>query len=283
MKYTTLLLLTSSLLVFGCADTTTDSATNTDAAVEPSSAPTNKVLLLSEVDWQQLNPARGDASPLAGTLWGDRNREVPTGFLARFQKGFSSPPHIHNITYRAVVIEGLIHNDDPAAADMWMPPGSFWTQPAGESHITSANGESNMALVEIDHGPYLVQPIEQASDNGERPINIDASNVVWVNPAEGNNKGVKVAYLWDDAKTTGDRGLFIELPSGFSGELMSDGETFRGVVIQGSPEYTIPGESESQTLEPGSYFSSTAESVHPINTSSESVIYVRTNGEVNAL
>ena len=60
--------------------------------------------------------------------------------------GFSSPPHIHNVTYRAMVIKGLVHNDDPEAENMWMPPGSFWTQPAGEAHITSAKGEENILM-----------------------------------------------------------------------------------------------------------------------------------------
>ena len=149
-------------------------------SISTAAGPTNEVILASEVDWEQLNPARGDKSPKAATLWGDRRGPVPTGFLAKFVDGFSSPPHIHNITYRAVVISGAIHNDDPAAAKMWMSPGSFWTQPKGEIHITAAKGSNTIALVEIDKGPYLVLPKEQAFDSGERPINLDASNIVWV-------------------------------------------------------------------------------------------------------
>jgi hypothetical protein len=132
-----------------------------------------EIVPTSEVEWEQLNPARGDKSPQAGTLWGDRKGTVPTGFLAKFVDGFSSPPHIHNATYRAVVISGRVHNDDPDAADMWMPPGSFWTQPKGEVHITAAKGVTNVALVEIDKGPYLVLPVEEAFDSGERPVNVD--------------------------------------------------------------------------------------------------------------
>ena len=71
---------------------------------------TSEVILASEVKWEKLNPARGDKSPQAGTLWGDRKGAVPTGFLAKFVDGSSSPPHIHNATYRAVVISGRIHN-----------------------------------------------------------------------------------------------------------------------------------------------------------------------------
>ena len=85
---------------------------------------------------------------------GGRTGESPTGFLVKFVDGFSSPPHIHNVTRRAAVLDGLVHNDDPDAAPMWMPVGSFLTQPAGEVHITSAKGDVNIALVEIDTSPY---------------------------------------------------------------------------------------------------------------------------------
>ena len=137
------------------------------------------VLPVSKVNWEKLNPARGDKSPQAGTLWGDRKGEVETAFLAKFVDGFSSPPHIHNVSYRAIVIDGLIHNDDPKAAKMWMPASSYWTQPAGEAHITSAKGKSNIAFVEIDKGPYLVKPVKQSFNNGEHPFNIHASNIIW--------------------------------------------------------------------------------------------------------
>jgi hypothetical protein len=240
-------------------------------------APTNQVKLSSEIEWEQLNPARGDQSPKAGTVWGDRKGEVATGFLAEFVDGFSSPPHIHNVTYRAVVISGLVHNDDPEAAKMWMPSGSFWTQPAGEAHITAVKGTKNVAYVEIDSGPYLVQPIEEAHDNGERPINIDATNIVWTSASEN---GVKKAYLWGDPENKEVYGMFIKLPAGYAGEIKSDGSVFRAVIIQGEAKYSMPGKSEAMALDPGSTFSSEGKSVHSISAPSESLIYIRTNGEI---
>ena len=147
-----ILILTATMMIVGCS--TNSKSKNTGVTITP----------VSKVNWEKLNPARGDKSPQAGTIWGDRKGEVETAFLAKFVDGFSSPPHIHNVSYRAIVIDGLIHNDDPKAANMWMPTGSYWTQPAGESHITSAKGKNNIALVEIDKGPYLVKPIKQKFD-----------------------------------------------------------------------------------------------------------------------
>ncbi len=243
---------------------------------------TNTVTLASEVNWEPLNPARGDNSPKAGTLWGDRKAAVPTGFLAEFKDGFSSPPHIHNATYRAVVISGLIHNDDPDAARMWMPAGSFWTQPLGEAHITAAKGSKNIALVEIDKGPYLVHPTEQAFDNGERPINVDVANIVWVDmPAvSGHTEKPQIAYLWGDLSEGQSHGIFIKLPAGFTGSIESEGSTFHAVIVKGQTSYQ---HSEAKTLTPGSYFGSEGEAVHRLSAgdAEETVIYVRTNGEVN--
>ena len=268
------------LFIFACVFNIV--CAGTQVAAEQS----NEVILASQIKWEPLNPARGDKSPQAGTLWGDRKGTVPTGFLARFVDGFSSPPHIHNATYRAVVISGRIHNDDPDAADMWMPAGSFWTQPKGEVHITAAMGAANVALVEIEKGPYLVLPVEEAFDSGERPVNVDASNIVWVDPPgmPASAKAPKVAYLWGNLQDGQSNGTFVKLPAGFTGTIHSHGSTFRAVVIKGQPQYQV-SETDVEILEPGSYFSSKGESVHQVSSKAgvESIIYVRTDGKYDVI
>lgn len=256
---------------------------------------TKEVVLKSEVKWDHLNPKRGDLAPKAGTLWGDRNGTEPTGFLLRPPEDFQSPPHIHNISYRGVVIEGLLHNDDTNAANMWMPTGSFWTQPKGEVHITSAKDQGSLAYIEIEKGPYLVLPKEEKFDSGERPVNIDKSNLVWLNASDitwvdpqgiaDTAKGPKVAYLWGNTETGELNGTFIKLPAGFTGKIKSNGTDFRAVIIKGLPQYTM-SKNDIKTLEPGSYFSSKgAPAVHDISSKQdgETVIYVRTNNKYNIL
>lgn len=83
-------------LLSSCGNSKKESKSKDSVIIEN---PTNKILLSSEIDWEKLNPARGDQSPQAGTIWGDRKGTEPTGFLAKFVDGFSSPPHIHNVTY----------------------------------------------------------------------------------------------------------------------------------------------------------------------------------------
>ena len=187
----------------------------------------------------------------------------------------------------AVGVGGRIHNDDPDAADMWMPAGSFWTQPKGEVHITAAKGTDTLAYIEIEEGPYLVLPAEKAFDSGERPVNVDASNIVWVdqpgNPASAN--GPKVSVLWGNPQDGHLNGTFVKLPAGFTGKINSHGSTFRAVVIKGQPQYQVPGETDVKALEPGSYFSSKGESVHQVSSEAgeESIIYVRTDGKYDVI
>ncbi|MEM9544856.1 MAG: DUF4437 domain-containing protein [Bacteroidota bacterium] len=250
-------------------------------------SPTNKVLLSSEIEWEKLNPARGDKSPQAGTIWGDRKGSATTGFLAKFVDGFSSPPHIHNVTYRAVVIKGLVHNDDPNAENMWMKPGSFWTQPAGEIHITSAKGKENIALVEINKGPYLVKPTDEAFDNGERPINIDVSNIVWLDHQKSNwvdpGSKAEISILLESKSNTNLKSLFVKIPAKYNGEIKTDGRMMHAVIIKGAVNYVLPQNNKTKTLDTGSYFGSEDQAIHTISNIAEGevVIYIRTNGSIN--
>ncbi|WP_422106342.1 DUF4437 domain-containing protein [Winogradskyella sp.] len=273
-------------VVFTCKNSKNETDYNNSDTKEDIQNPTNKVVLSSEIVWEKLNPARGDQSPQAGTIWGDRQGTIATGFLAKFVDGFSSPPHIHNVTYRAVVIEGLIHNDDPNAETMWMKPGSFWTQPAGEAHITSAKGETTIAYVEIDYGPYLVKPINEGFDNGERPVNIEASNIQWLNSNQTRwihpETKAEMSFLWDHKQMKGLKGVFVKLSPGFKGYLKSDSNTFHAVVIRGKTNYKMPKTEAIKQLDAGSYFTSLGQSVHTIFNSDEgaAVLYIRTNGEI---
>ena len=247
----------------------------------PSMANDHSVIATDNIEWGLLNPLRGDASPRAADLWGDRTKDMATGMLVKFKKGFSSPPHIHNITYRGVVIEGLMHNDDPAAEKMWLATGSFWTQPAGESHITAANGQNNLIYLEIDSGPYLVLSAEQAFDSGERPINVDERNLIWLDAKDVTwleKDRLQLAYLW--GKTDAANGSFIKLPAGFEGSIEND-KGLKAVVLRGKASHQWNNEKTKTLLSPGSFFSSKAKGNHNINVETETVIYINSNGSYN--
>ncbi|NPD46941.1 MULTISPECIES: DUF4437 domain-containing protein [unclassified Lentimicrobium] len=251
----------------------------------------NEVILASEVEWTYLNPARGDKAPMAGTLWGDRNGTEATGFLLKPSDGFKSPPHIHNVSYRGIVINGFIHNDDPNAENMWLPSGSFWTQPKGEIHITAAKGANTFAYIEIEEGPYLVHSTEDAFHTEETALNLDESNMVWLDASDmvwieqksssSFDKPVQIAMLWGETKQEKLNGSLIKLPAGFKGEIQSESNNFRAVVIQGPIDYLEPGTSDLQILDAGSYFSSNGSSNHQLASpkDKESLIYVRSTGK----
>ncbi|WP_323744745.1 DUF4437 domain-containing protein [Pseudoalteromonas sp. PPB1] len=222
---------------------------------QDTSSGSNEVTIISteQIEWGHLNPARGDKSPRAANLWGDRTKPGATGMLVRFEPGFSSPPHIHNVSYRGIVIEGLLHNDDPQAKAMWMPPGSYWTQPAGEDHITSANAPGNMIYLEIDEGPYLVKPSAEQFDNGERPVNLHYANLTWLDQHTSTQlKGadIQLANLWQQDQLTG---VLVKLPAKSKVTLSSTGTEFKAVVIQGAITVLRANTQKSPELRAGSY------------------------------
>jgi len=242
----------------------------------------NEVVTADNVEWGWLNPLRGDKSPAAGKLWGDRTKNEPAGFLVKFKKGFSSPPHIHNITYRGVVIKGLLHNDDENAEKQWLTAGSYWQQPAGEAHITAADGEDNMAFLDIQEGPYLVKPTSEAFDNGERPVNVDKTNLVWLNANDIewviDKSNVKTAFLWGSHENNQLRASLIKLPAGFKGKIKNLSPNFRAVVISGKVTHQFSKKEDKNVLEPGSYFGAEENATSIISAEKETVIYIRSNG-----
>ena len=248
----------------------------------PSTYAKTEVIAADDVEWGYLNPARGDKSPGAADLWGDRTKDTATGMLVRFNKGFESPPHIHNITYRGIVIDGEMHNDDPTAAKMWMPTGSFWTQPAGEDHTTAANDKTNLIYLEIDEGPYLVKPSKEQFDNGKRPVNLHIDNMVWLQKSDLANitaKDVSATYLWGDTNSV--YGTLVKLPSGFEGSITSSGDEFKAVVIKGNVEYTQKSNAKAPLLNAGSYIESTTPAEHEVRNVSDddAIVYIRTSSK----
>lgn len=266
MKFTALMLIGSIFLPNAFAEEAKASST---------------ILQAEDVQWGYLNPLRGDKSPAAAELWGDRTKGVPTGMLVKFAPGFSSPPHIHNISYRGLVIEGMVHNDDPAAEKMWMPTGSYWTQPAGENHITAALGDNSLIFLEIDNGPYLVKPADEHFDNRERPVNLHASNLVWLGSddlkyIDGN--GVEVALLWGSTKRGQLGGSLVKFPAGFNGKVDVTADEFRAVIIKGNLQSAGSKKEQKNSLLHGSYFASSGKYEHSISASVETLVYFRTDG-----
>ena len=255
-----------------------------DVTRSPGLNPTTRVVLAADADWRPLNPARGDKSPAAGVLWGDIQAPGPTGFLLRPVDGFESPPHIHNVSYRGVVIRGVIHNDDPDAAKMWMPAGSYWTQPKGEVHITAAKGTETLAYIEIEDGPYLVKPPAQAFDPGEAPVNVDASNVVWVDaPKLAGDETTSIAYLWGEPSRGTSSGALIKIASGASATVIGAGESLRVIVAQGTPRHREAAGADATLLAPGSFIGADGPSAHALVCEGEvdCVFYVRAIGALD--
>ncbi len=119
-------------------------------------------------------------------------------------------------------------------------------------------------------------------DNGERPINVDASNMVWLNSKTANwiapESNAELGFLWEDSDS---KGLFVKLPKTFNGTIEADGTVLHSVVIQGLLKYTLPQDQETKTLDVGSYFGATSEAIHTMSSvDHEVILYIRTNGSI---
>ncbi|WP_298301151.1 DUF4437 domain-containing protein [uncultured Erythrobacter sp.] len=271
----------SLLLLVGCGSVGQESTGESTEALTPEGVGL-EIITPDEVDYIPLNPARGDAAPQAGVLWGDIRSDTASGTLLRFADGFSSPPHIHNITYRAVVIEGQLHNAPPNAPMNWMGPGSFWVQAAVEDHITAAKpGSSALAFLEIETGPYLVEPSSEAFRPLDTSLNLEASDIEWSSIAEEK---------WISSKTAGSAGEFavlwgdpvsgarlIKLSKDAPVRLKFDTSDLRAVVVQGAIEQHVPSVSDPTPIGPGGFFRASIAIENVLTcTTEECLVYLRT-------
>jgi len=60
----------------------------------------------------------------------------PHGTFIKMPAGFVSPKHTHSEDYWAVVVSGVMVNGKPGSADVQLPPGSYFFQKGGETHVT---------------------------------------------------------------------------------------------------------------------------------------------------
>ncbi|MEM8524318.1 MAG: DUF4437 domain-containing protein [Bacteroidota bacterium] len=102
-------ILVVSSLIFSCQE---QQKTHTKQVIDRVKIenPTNQIGLSKDLNFIPLNPERCDKAPQAGAVYGNIRENVATGYIGKFKDGFSSPPHIHNITYRAIVMNGELHN-----------------------------------------------------------------------------------------------------------------------------------------------------------------------------
>ncbi|MDE0101052.1 MAG: DUF4437 domain-containing protein [Bryobacterales bacterium] len=249
---------------------------------EPVAEATSRVVLVSEAEWQQLNPKRGDKSPRAATLWGDRDGPGPSGFLLKPVDGFSSPPHVHTAPYHGVVISGTIHNAEPSASDLFLPPGSFWTQPEGGVHITACKGDC-LAYIEFEGG-YDVLPVEHATGDPVTAVTMQPTSIPWGDPSgtTASANGPKVAELWGAPQGDQPGGSLVRLPAGKTGTIRSDSGAFHAVAIDGRAKHREVGKNHVTPLDPGTYFMAQAGSEHRVSCVEEAdcTLYVRSRGSL---
>jgi hypothetical protein len=71
----------------------------------------------------------------AAAAYGDLTHG-PHGTFIKMPAGYVSPPHTHSEDYWSVVVSGVMANGRPGSKDILLPPGSYYFQKGGETHVT---------------------------------------------------------------------------------------------------------------------------------------------------
>lgn len=78
----------------------------------------------------------------------------PHGTFIKMPAGYVSPAHIHTADYWAVVVSGVLVNKKPDAADVLLPPGSYYFQKGGERHVTKCTSKEGCVFFVSQNGKF---------------------------------------------------------------------------------------------------------------------------------
>lgn len=107
-------------------------ACGSDDQVGFEDVPPGEATLVDEAEFIEIAPFARFASAQGDFMAGEH------GTFGIFGAGAASPPHTHSGAYYAVVIDGQMNNPFGTEADPpSLPPGSFWSVPADDEHVTA--------------------------------------------------------------------------------------------------------------------------------------------------
>ncbi len=111
-----------------------------------------------QVDYQPLNPARGDASPQAGTLWGDLDDGGLSASFVKLPAGHTSDLSVESDRLRAVIVDGaLIHSVAGLETQSELGAGGFFESDAGVPHALACHPESDCLVYVRSTGTLPLQ------------------------------------------------------------------------------------------------------------------------------
>jgi hypothetical protein len=84
------------------------------------------------------------------------------GTFMKFSPGFVSHVHTHTYDYYAVVIQGIMANNNPGGALIKLGPGSYWYQKGLEPHITSCISKEECVAFVVQSQKFDVQDLDKA-------------------------------------------------------------------------------------------------------------------------
>lgn len=170
--------------------------------------PVGSATITQQVDFTEIAPFASFGSAQGNFAEGQH------GTFGIFGAGAASPPHTHSSEYYAVVIEGEMNNPFGTEADPpSLVPGSFWTVPANDQHVTACLTPDNEcrfffhATSAFDFTPIdeLTQP--RSSEAGSVPL--DTIDFEELAPYDG------AATMWGD-RGTGPHGTIVRVEAGES-------------------------------------------------------------------
>ena len=238
---------------------TADAATTAEAPADAAPAEPPKaiaVTLPADLKWMPFDE-KAPAGPAFAVAYGNP-MEGPAGMFVKLPKGDKGTPHTHTNAYHGVsVLGGVAHQQDGAAKQKELPPGSYWFEPGGAAHTSHCPGKAECVGFihfndgKFDFAPAKLDPKGKANEKyvEKRPADLKFAPLM----PDMKDKGPQIATAWGDG-ASGPHGTFWKLPAGFTSPAHTHTADYHAVVIKGTVLNHAPDDKAPKEMGAGAFF-----------------------------
>ena len=116
-----------------------------------------------DIKWDSLKGSPPGSGVMGAVLWGSLEKG-PFGAFVKFPPGYKMPLHYHSSAFKAVVIKGAYIYTPEGGEEKRLGPGSYFSYPAKDRHMTSSAEDSESIIFVESSGKFDLMPVEPANE-----------------------------------------------------------------------------------------------------------------------
>jgi quercetin dioxygenase-like cupin family protein len=231
----------------------------------PAPEAVSMVTLAADTEWAPINPE--DPEGMQWSVIDGNPGEGAFVGLVKMPAGYATPVHSHPANFLGVALAGTALNGRSAEDHRLIPPGTVWTEPAGEVHFTGCTEEADCIFVGHMDGAIGMNPAEGPME-GDMQMTATALEDMSFVPVNPDAPGGPAAFVFEGEMEAGPFRALVSYPAGASSPEHTHSASYSGVVLGGELAH-----GQADAMGPGSSWTEVGGDAHVTSCVSEEACF----------